>query len=154
MRDPLVSGEKTRLPELLQMIRANRTHLVLIQDEYGGLAGVVTLHDLFERIVGHIEDVDDGEELWIQRLDEVSLRVNGRVELWELNEELGVGLDEDVARTVGGFIFNTLGRPAKDGDVVETHGLRLTVKSAEDNRIGEVLVELVPPVATSPAELS
>jgi putative hemolysin len=151
MRPPIVASEKMRLPELLQLIRANRTHLILIQDEYGGLAGVVTLHDLFERIVGHIEDVDDVEELWIARVDERTLRVNGRVELWEINEELGTALDETVARTIGGYVFNTLGRPARESDTVQVDGLTLTIVTAGDNRVEEVRIELTE-AANSPAE--
>lgn len=141
LRQPLFAPESIRLPELLQLIRTNRTHLVMIQDEYGGLSGVVTLHDLFERIVGHIEDVDDAEELWIQRVDETTLRVNGRVEVWELNEELGSNLDDDKARTVGGFVFNTLGRPAREGDVVEADGYALTVVTISENRVDEIRIQ-------------
>lgn len=144
LRKPLMVSEKTRLPELLRLIRANRTHLVVVLDEYGGMAGIVTLHDLFETIVGHIEDVEDEDELWIERIDKRKYRLNGRVELWELNEELNTHFDEESARTIGGLVFNTLGRVAQEGDFVQLDGTRLTVESAGDNRVEVLLLEITP----------
>jgi magnesium and cobalt transporter len=135
LRPPIMAPEKLRLPELLQLIRTNRSHLILIVDEYGGLAGIVTLHDLFEHIIGHIEDVDDAEELWIDRLADGSYRLSGRVEIWELNEELGLNLDEEKARTVGGLVFNTLGRSPKPGDEVDVDGLLFRVEVVDENRV-------------------
>lgn len=138
LRKPLTVGEETRLPELLRLIRQNRSHLVVVQDEYGGMGGIVTLHDLFEMIVGHMEDTDDKEELWIEKIGESSYRLSGRVEIWEVNEELGLELDESVARTVGGFLFNSLGRVAREGDVIEAAGAALRVIKVIDKRVDVV----------------
>lgn len=144
LRDPLIASEKSRLPELLTMIRANRSHLVLIMDEYGGLAGIVTLHDLFESIVGHIEDVEDKDEQWLDRLDHDRFRINGRVELWELNEETGLDLDEARARTISGYILKQLGRPPLAGEEMIIPGARVKVEEVTDNRVESLLLTLAP----------
>lgn len=135
--------EKERLFKLLATIRKQRTHLVVIQDEYGGTAGIVTLHDLFETIVGHIDDVEDEEELWIQERANGSFLLNGRVEIWEINDDLGMELEEEIARTIGGLVFNTLGRVADVGDVVERDGVRLKVESVLGNRIETLSMEIL-----------
>lgn len=152
LRDPIFIDEKARLPELLKTIRDNRTHLLVAIDEYGGMAGIVTLHDLFEAIVGHIEDLEDEPEFWMERLDGGEFRVSGRVEIWELNEEFDLSLDEELARTAGGLVFNTLGRVAQEGDEIEMDGLRFIVEETRDNRIETLRISRVPPEA-GPAAL-
>lgn len=152
LRKPLIVSESTRLPELLRMIRANRTHLVVVMDEYGGMAGVVTLHDLFEMIVGHIEDIEDQEELWIQAMEEGQYRLNGRVEIWEVNDELNLDLDEDTARTIGGLVFNTLGRVPQAEDVLEIGGVSIRVEEVADNRVETVILEIPKPEYVPPGE--
>ena len=133
------------------MIRANRAHLVVIVDEYGGVSGIVTLHDLFERIVGHIEDVEDEDELWIENLSARKVRVNGRVEIWEINEELNLDLDESLARTIAGYVFNSLGRVAQAGDEVHAAGAIIRVEKSDD-KLAEVLV--IEKVAESKSDIA
>lgn len=145
IRPAVFAPEGMRLPELLSIIREKKTHLIVIQDEYGGTAGIVTLHDLMEVIVGHIEDIEDAEELWIARIDERKWRIGGRVEVWEINEELDLELDEETARTIGGLVFHTLGRPAEPGDEVVIDGVRLYVEETRENRVEVLLLEVLPP---------
>ncbi len=141
LRQTLIAPESARLPELLQMIRENRTHLVVVIDEYGGMSGIVTLHDLLEVIVGHIQDVEDEGELWIEKLDDKTYRLNGRVEIWELNEELDLELDEETARTIGGVVFHHLARMPENGDEVRIGPIRIRVDEARDNRVEVVTIE-------------
>ncbi|MEO8377222.1 MAG: transporter associated domain-containing protein [Candidatus Sumerlaeota bacterium] len=152
LRKPITASEKARLPELLRVIRANRTHLVIITDEYGGMAGIVTLHDLFERIVGHIEDIEDEEELWIETLSPTKFRVNGRVELWEINEELNLNLDEEVARTIAGYVFNSLGRVAQVGDELQAPGAVIHVEQSDDKLAEVLLIEKIMRAKSSAAD--
>lgn len=142
VREPIFIEEKASLPELLKKIRDRRTHLLIVIDEYGGVSGIVTLHDLFEAIVGHIEDLEDEPEFWIDKVSDNQFRLSGRVEIWELNEEFGLELDEDTARTAGGLVFNTIGRIAKDGDEVDIQGVRFLVEATEENRIHSLLMTL------------
>jgi CBS domain containing-hemolysin-like protein len=79
--------------------------------------------------------VEDEAELWIERIDETNWRLNGRVEVWEINEELGHLLNEDRARTIGGYLFNSLGRVAREGDTLEENGIRLVVEKTVENRV-------------------
>ncbi len=144
LRDPIYVNEDTRLPELLNIIRLNRSHLVIVQDEYGGTAGIVTLHDLVENIVGHIDDLEDEDELWIEKDSDSSFVINGRTELWEVNEELDLDLDEDVARTIGGLVFNTLGRVGEVDDYVVFDNVKLTVLETSNNRVEVVKLEILP----------
>ncbi|MCC5876597.1 MAG: HlyC/CorC family transporter [Candidatus Sumerlaeia bacterium] len=141
LRDPIFIDEKATLPELLRKIRDHRTHLLIVIDEYGGVSGIVTLHDLFEAIVGHIEDLEDEQEFWIEKIDETSFSINGRVEIWELNDEFDLNLDEDLARTAGGLVFNTLGRVPQEGDRVAFPGVELVVVSTSENRIQTMRLE-------------
>ncbi len=150
LRRPVMVNEGMTLPELLSEIRRHRTHLVVVLDEYGGMSGIVTLHDLFEMIVGHIEDVEDEEEDWIEKVEEGVYRLDGRVELWELNEELGLALDEDAARTAGGFIFNTLGRVPKPGEEVPGPGCVFRVAEMDKARVVTVELRLRAPGETFP----
>ncbi len=140
IRDPIIVSEKTRLLDLLSLIRQNRTHLAVVLDEYGGMAGIVTLHDLFEAIVGHIEDREDDEGALLEQIAEGAWRLNGRMEVWEVNEELDLDLDEDTARTIGGLVFNTLGRVAENGDTVSLNGLTIEVEETRDNRVETVVL--------------
>lgn len=142
VRDPIFIDEKATLPELLKKIRDHRTHLLVVIDEYGGVSGIVTLHDLFEAIVGHIEDLEDEQEFWIEKVDDATYRISGRVEIWEINEEFDLDLDEDAARTAGGLVFNTLGRVAQVDDRVEFPGVNLVVTSVLENRIETLRLEL------------
>ena len=146
MRPPVFADEQTRLSELLALIRLKQTHLVFLMDEFGGMSGIVTLHDLFETIVGHIDEIDDEDEFWIEKQPDGSYLLNGRVELWELNEELGLKLNEEVARTVSGLVFHTLGRMAKLDDEVTVGGAALRVQEMMDHRIMVVRLTLQAPV--------
>lgn len=151
MRAPVEVAESTHLPALLALIRQHKTHLLVVRDEFGGMAGIVTLHDLFESILGHIEDVEDEQEheAWIDEDPEQEGRwlINGRVELWEVNEELHLDLDEEVARTIGGYVFNNLGRVAKAGDEVPFDGGTLRVEEMQDKRIHLLSLVLEDPQA-------
>jgi putative hemolysin len=148
LREPIFVSEKMRLPDLLQTIRSRRSHMVIVQDEYGGMSGIVTLHDLFERIIGDIPDEDDDAEIWMVRGADGSFKLDGRLEISELNDELHLGLDEDEARTLGGLILNRLGRMARPGDEIRVGNERLRVLSCVDNRVGSV--ELIPAAAPAP----
>lgn len=145
VRPAVFAPEGMRLPELLRIIREKKTHLIVIQDEYGGTSGIVTLHDLMEVIVGHIEDIEDADELWIAKIADSQWRIGGRVEVWEVNEELDLKIDEETARTIGGLVFHTLGRPAEPGDEVVVDGVRLLVEETRENRVEVLLLEVLPP---------
>ena len=112
-------------------------------DEYGGTAGLVTIEDLIEEIVGEIQDEYDTEEPMIEAMSDDEARVDGRASVDDLTEHFGVdldGADREQYDTVGGLVYHEIGGVPKVGDTVEVDGLTLTVESTDGRRVGKVLV--------------
>ena len=140
MRDPRFIPESKRIAELLREMQGEKFHLAIVIDEYGGTAGLVTLEDLIEEVVGEIVDEFDVEQPMIEQVDGSRLRVNGRVPLYDLGELLGVDLPEGDWSTVGGLIFNSLGHVPTVGETCEVDGHRFLVERVQGRRIARVLV--------------
>ena len=128
--------------------------MAIAVDEYGGTAGVVTVEDLLEEIVGEIADEYDTEEVEVQRISDTEAIVDARLPLDELNELFSTGIDSEDFDTVGGLIFSLLGRLATPGDEVVSaeHGLRLRVLSILGRRIKKVRIECTTPAAPTEEE--
>jgi putative hemolysin len=129
---------KRVLPALSEM-RRNRSHLAIVVDEYGGTAGIVTLEDLVEELIGDIRDEYDTEED-IRRLQGGQVEVDGLLNLDEFAEQTGVTLPEGPYETVAGYVLSALGRLPAVGDAVEVNGHRLTVTEMDARRIARVRV--------------
>ncbi len=128
--------------ELLREMQAERKHVAVVVDEYGGTAGLVTIEDVLEEIVGEITDEYDQAEVAVEQLDNGSIRVSSRLLVDDLDEVCGVGIDDDDVDTVGGLMGKHLGRVPIAGSVVEAHGLRFEAEGPRGrrNRIGTVLI--------------
>ena len=146
-RPPFFVPESKRIDELLADMRANRVHLAIVVDEYGGTAGIVTIEDMLEEIVGEIEDEYDREEPTIEKVDDTEVIVDARVSIDDLNELLGLHIEGEDFDTVGGFVYHELGRIPLAGDEVQSDVLRLKVLSVLGRRIKKIRVkkELPPP---------
>jgi putative hemolysin len=146
-RPPFFVPESKRIDELLADMRANRVHMAIVVDEYGGTAGIVTIEDMLEEIVGEIEDEYDREEPTIEKVDDTEAIVDARVSIDDLNELLGLNIEGEDFDTVGGFVYHELGRIPLAGDEVQADGLRLKVISVLGRRIKKIRVkkELPPP---------
>jgi CBS domain containing-hemolysin-like protein len=131
--------------DLLREMQAKQVHVAIVVDEYGGTAGLVTIEDIIEEIVGEIADEYDVETPPIEPLGDGRLRVTARLPVEDLEEELNVEIDEEGVTTVGGLLAQALGRVPIPGASARLAGLRLTAESAvgRRNRIGTVLVERV-----------
>ena len=116
MRPPYFVPETKRVPELLRDMQANQIHLAIVVDEFGGTAGVVTIEDLLEEIVGEIADEYDNEEPLITPLDDGEYLVDGRLGVDELGELIGVDLPDDEWDTVGGLMLGLAGRVPAEGE--------------------------------------
>ncbi|GAB4336800.1 MAG: hemolysin family protein [Dehalococcoidia bacterium] len=132
---------------VLERMQASSSHLVILIDEHGATAGLVTLEDLLEEVVGEIRS-ESGAEAW--RMQERGQRVivQGRLRLGELSEQLGVDMDYPGAETVAGLVLAKLGRIPRQGEMVEHHGFRFTVLAADRRRVNLVAIEreaAVPP---------
>ncbi|MCY3561894.1 MAG: hemolysin family protein [bacterium] len=129
-----------RTAELLAEMQAGRSHLVILIDEFGGTAGLVTLEDLLEEMVGEITDEFDVEQALVEKLEDGGFRVSGRVPLSELSEALAAELPSGRWNTVGGLIFTMLGRVPDEGESLEVDGHRFLVERVQRRRIARVLV--------------
>ncbi len=132
--------ETKRVLELLTEMQKHRISVAIVVDEYGGTAGLVTLEDLLEEIVGEIVDEFDMEEEPVQRLSDDEALVDARVSIEVLEELFGVRLEGEEFETVGGFIYHRLGRMPVTGDQVEVDGLLLRVMSVTGRRIRRVRI--------------
>ncbi|CAN5530459.1 hemolysin family protein [soil metagenome] len=129
--------ESKRVGELLQELQTSKVHLAIVVDEYGGTAGVVTIEDILEEIVGEIEDEYDRELPRIEHLDD-AIVVDGRLLVEDVVSELDLQWEERAQGTIAGLIQRELGRIPKPGDTVETDGLRLIVETVERRRVRRV----------------
>ena len=133
-----------KVDELLQDLQQKRVHMAIVVDEYGGTAGIVTIEDLLEEIVGEIRDeYDVNEELPIQQIDEREAVVDARVSIRDLNEALDVHLDVEELDTLGGLVYHELGKLPTEGDEVRVNGCLVTVLSTQGRRIKKLRVRVV-----------
>lgn len=137
-RDILVVPEGAPISHLIQKMRSQRTHMAVVADEFGGTAGLVTIEDMVEELVGEIYDEFDREQPDVTRLNETDYEINGRLLLEDVSEMLNVELDQEDISTIGGYIFNRLGRKPKKGDEVEFDGYVFQVAEVAGSRILKV----------------
>ncbi|HXH21605.1 MAG TPA: hemolysin family protein [Dehalococcoidia bacterium] len=143
-RKPFFVPESKRIDDLLTDMRRQRVHMAIVVDEYGGTAGLATIEDLLEEIVGEIEDEHDVGEPNIVVLSETEAVFDGRVGIDELNELFHTDIKGEEFDTVGGCVFHLLGRMPSVGDEAATDGVHLKVLAVDGNRIKRVRVTVEP----------
>jgi CBS domain containing-hemolysin-like protein len=141
MRPAYYIPETKKVNELLRELQKKRQHMAIVVDEYGGTAGLVTIEDLLEEIVGEIFDEYDLEEVLIEEIDENNVRVDARVNLDKINEFLELSLPEEYEyETIGGFVYNLVGKIPTAGEKVEYKNLVFTVEKLVGRRISKILI--------------
>ena len=145
--------EGKKIDELLAEMKKNKTHIAIVVDEYGGTAGLVTMEDILEEIVGEIQDEYDlTEEEMVRKIDPENFRVSAKLSIEDLNEVMGASLPEKEFETVGGYIYDLVGSVPEQGKVLESNGLKFTVEKVVGQRIETVKVtkleKEVPPEKT------
>jgi len=137
--------EAKKINELMAEMQSQRVHMAIIIDEYGGVAGIVTLEDIVEEILGEIQDeYDQGEEMPYETLPNGDTLFMGRVDLDDVNDVLGSNLSKDEADTLGGFIYNRIGKVPTVGESVQIDNLLLIVEQVSGRRIGNVRATWLP----------
>ena len=150
MREAHFTPESKRVSELMREMQAGKFHMTVVVDEFGGTAGLVTLEDLIEELVGEITDEYDVEEAPPERLEDGTLVVNARMPVDEVNDlleeseqtELPEGEDWD---TVGGLLYSLLGHVPNEGEEAEVDGHRLVAERVQGRRIGRVRISVLQP---------
>jgi magnesium and cobalt exporter, CNNM family len=151
LHPPYFVPESKRADALLQEFQAKRLQMAIVVDEYGGTAGLVTLEDLLEELVGEIADEYDEPERLIQRVDATTYRVAGKLPIEQLNAATGLKIANEGYDTVGGWVLDLFGRVPRRAERTETAELQLTVEKVERTRIVEVLVALKKPAKEAAA---
>jgi magnesium and cobalt transporter len=149
LRTPHFVPETKKISQLLTELRDRKSHMAIVIDEYGGFAGLATIEDILEEIVGEIRDEHDTEERRIIPTPDGDLLVDARLDIEELAEHLGVQIPEGNFESVGGFIINLLGRVPQPRETIEYAPLEMTVESADARKIHTVRVRLHDPRAGS-----
>jgi putative hemolysin len=152
LRPPVLVPESMTIDDLLHELQRRKVHIAIVLDEYGGTAGLVTIEDLLEEIVGEIQDEYDVEEPMVVRLSDHEARVDGRADVDELLELFDLDLELEDAEeydTVGGLMYHRVGGVPAPGDAIEVDGLRLVVETTDGRRVGKVLVSRQVPGQTS-----
>ena len=147
LRPAVFIPESKRLNVLLKDFRRARNHMAIVVDEYGGVAGLVTIEDVLEQIVGEIEDEYDFDETEAQiLLDRNGLyRVKAQTSIEDFNATFGTEFPDDEYDTIGGLLLNRFGRLPKRGEEIEFDGLRFRVQRADSRRLHSLLVEKLSP---------
>jgi putative hemolysin len=139
-----------RADALLREFQARKLQMAIVVDEYGGTAGLVTMEDILEEVVGEIRDEFEAEERLAQRVDERTWRVAAKVPIGDLNRLTGLTVSDEAVDTVGGWVLDLFGRVPHRGESTQAAGVRVTVEKVHRTRILEVLVRLPAPPAAPP----
>src|SRR3954469_12733683 len=143
LRTPVFVPESMSIDDLLHELQRRKVHIAIVLDEYGGTAGLVTIEDLLEEIVGEIQDEYDVEEPMVEQISDDQARIEGRASIDALTETFGIKLGEEDREqydTVGGLVYHEIGGVPQVGDTLEVNGLTLTVESTDGRRVGKGLV--------------
>ena len=143
LRKPYYIPETKNISQLLHELKQKKYHLAIIIDEYGGTAGLVTLEDLMEEIIGEIHDEHDTQEPGIVEETDGYTLVDGRVEIEELEEYFGVTFDEGKYETLGGLILNTVKRIPAAGETIIVDNFEMTIVAADERRIKKVRIRKI-----------
>jgi CBS domain containing-hemolysin-like protein len=143
-REPSFVPETKKVDELLHEMQQKRVHVAIVVDEYGGTAGLITIEDLIEEIVGEIQDEYDVEEAMIEEVSDSEAVFDARVSIRDVNDTLDLDIDDEDFDTLGGLLYHELGKVPNVGDEVRVDGAVVTVLSTNGRRVRKVRVTRVP----------
>jgi len=156
MRPAYFVPETMPLRDLLKDFRRKKVHIAIVSDEYGGTAGLITIEDIFEELVGDISDEHEpAEPAMLVRLDDATAEADARIYIDELNSQMGLTLPTDAGYdTLGGFVSNTLGRIPEAGTTFEHNGVKYTILDAEPQKVNRVKLEMAMQPASAESDVA
>ena len=140
IREPFFTYEFKKITQLLEEMKIEKSQMAIVVDEYGGTAGLITIEDLVEVIVGDIEDEYDEEEEEIQVIKEDEYIVEGSIKITDVNELIGVRLESEEFDSIGGYIIGHLRRLPEENEVIEVDNIKFCIESLDKNRIKKVRI--------------
>jgi len=147
--------ETKKVNALMAEMQKRRVHVSMVVDEYGGTAGLVTIEDLLEEIVGEIQDeYDEEEDVFVETIDDGRYIINARYDLYSVGKLLNMNLAEEDADTLGGLLYSFMGHVPEQGESVVIDGWRFTVLSLEGRRIDQVRAEPASVLVSGPVPVS
>ena len=141
LRRPFFVPETRPLAEILRELKERQTHMAVVTDEYGGTAGIVTIEDILEEIVGEILDEHDKDIPFLTDMEDGTVLVDARLDAEKLEEFFGIRLPVGDYESVGGLIIHLLGRIPEEGESVTFGGINLVIRKSDQRKIDEVLIE-------------
>ena len=139
--------ETKNIDSLFFELQKTKQHIAILIDEYGGFSGIVTMEDIIEEVMGEIDDEYDEEEPEIKQIRSDTWELEGSMDLDDIDEELGLGLESESSETIGGFLIDILGEiPDEDdlGQPIEFENYIFTIQSVKDRRIEKVTMKVLP----------
>ncbi len=152
LREPYFVPGTQKVSTLLKDLKEKKNHLAIVTDEYGGTAGIITIEDILEEIVGEIMDEHDPDEPLITVIDEKSILVDARLEVEKLEEHLDIRLPAGDFESVGGFVIHLLGRIPKVNEKVPFEDFTIIVRKADQRKIEKLLITRKPPSVSAEKE--
>jgi CBS domain containing-hemolysin-like protein len=144
LREPYFTFETKKTQDILTELRKTANSMAIVLDEYGGLAGILTIEDIVEEYIGQIRDEYDADELkQIKQIDETTYEVEGAINISDLNEALNLDLQSENYNSIGGYIIEQLEELPKEGDIVDSDSVKIEVLSVVDNKIEKVQVSVL-----------
>jgi len=144
LRKPYFVPKNKNVGQLLKDLKEKKTHLAIVTDEYGGTAGIITIEDILEEIVGEIMDEHDDEQPLLTVLDDGTILVDARLDVEKLEEHLNVKLPEGDFESVGGFVIHLLGRIPGTGEKTTFENFEIIIRDADQRKINKVLIKPKP----------
>jgi magnesium and cobalt transporter len=152
VRPPYFIPETKKISEVLHDLRGNKSHIAIVIDEYGGTAGILTLEDIIEEIIGEITDEYDAEETLIEEHDDGSMTVDARLDVEELEDVLGLEFPEGKFESVGGFVISLLGKVPGVDEKVTYQNIEMVVEAANNRKIEKLRIRRIGPQGQGHAE--
>ena len=140
VREAFFTYEFKKITQLLEEMKKEKTQMAIVVDEYGGTAGLLTIEDLVEVIVGDIDDEYDEEEEEIVKINDNEYLVEGSTNISDVNEQLGINLESEEFDSIGGFIIGYLKRIPEENEIIEVEDVKFKVESIDKNRINKIRI--------------